>query len=358
MGLIELTLRNFRPFKELDFKPDPEAVSVLLSPNGTGKTSVLEAVHLLATATSFRTTSASDVIKRDSDLAEVHGVAMVNSRRVSVDLTVTRNTRGATKRMLVNGQKPRSRIDLAEALPLTVFTPEGVDVVRHGPEHRRDLVTLQMTDLNPVLAETVEKYNKVLTQRNALLRSFEGSWPTNQQQEELSTWESELVFYGESLVASRDGFLQQIQPLVEDLYRNLSHDESRVNLVYERSWTGNLSDAFRSSLRSDVARGYTTIGPHRDDISLILDGRDARRQASQGEQRSLALAWRLGSHQLIKSVRNTEPLLLLDDVFSELDPLRSQRLLTFLPAGQTLVTTASPLPTGMTPALIVDLRAN
>ncbi|MDE3065348.1 MAG: DNA replication and repair protein RecF, partial [Acidobacteriota bacterium] len=130
-----------------------------------------------------------------------------------------------------------------------------------------------------------------------------------------------------------------------------------VSLAYERSWEGELLEALGRCREEDRVRGHTTIGPQRDDLAVTLDGRDARRQASQGEQRSLALALRLAGHHLVQARRGVDPLLLLDDVFSELDPGRAERLLHLLPAGQTLVTTASPLPTGMTPAVVVDLTA-
>jgi DNA replication and repair protein RecF len=118
-----------------------------------------------------------------------------------------------------------------------------------------------------------------------------------------------------------------------------------------------LLQALERASEDDRYRGYTTIGPHRDDLELSLEGRDARRQASQGEQRSLALALRLAGHELVRQRRGVDPLLLLDDVFSELDPLRSDRLLGLLPAGQTLVTTASPLPSSLTPAAVIDLTS-
>ena len=133
MGLHELELRNFRAFNEFLFEPDRDAITVLLSPNGTGKTTILEAVYALATASSFRTNAASDLIRSGESMAEVHGVLFHQERRVQVDLVVTRGVRNTTKRMLVNGQRPRSRADLSDALPLTIFTPEGVDVVRQGP---------------------------------------------------------------------------------------------------------------------------------------------------------------------------------------------------------------------------------
>lgn len=355
MGLHELTVRNFRLFSELSFSPDPDGTTVLLSPNGTGKTSLLEAVYALASAASFRTNVASDMIRSGESLAEVHGVVVMGERRVQVDLTLTRGVRNTTKRMLVNGQRPSSRAELSTVLPLTVFTPEGVDVVRGGPEHRRTFLTMLLTDVEPRDAETIERFARVLTQRNALLRSLEGSWPSSAQQGELDQWSRDFCAMSEVVVARREKLLGELEPLVADFYRQLAQKNHDVSIHYERSWQGELAGALESALGDDRFRGYTTIGPHRDDIQLLLEGRDARRQASQGEQRSLALALRLAGHELIRRQRSLEPLLLLDDVFSELDPVRSARLLTLLPRGQTLVTTASPLPEAMSPAAVVDL---
>jgi len=357
VGLHELTLRDFRLFRELAFTPDPDAVTVLLSANGTGKTSVLEAVYALATASSFRSAAASDMIRAGTDLAEVHGVLFQRERRVQVDLTLTRGSHHTTKRMLVNGQRPRSRADVAEVLPLTVFTPEGVDVIRQGPEHRRVFITNLLTDVDPPTGEIIERFHRVLSQRNALLRALEGHWPDAAQRDELAVWSLDFAQVAEQLVDARVALVAALAPLVAGAYRSLAETEQEVELAYERSWDGPLVAALERCRDEERVRGHTTIGPQRDDLAVTLDGRDARRQASQGEQRSLALALRLAGHHLVHSRRGVDPLLLLDDVFSELDPARAERLLHLLPAGQTLVTTASPLPSAMTPAAVVDLTA-
>ena len=357
MGLHELTLRNFRPFDELVFHPDHDAVTVLLSPNGTGKTSVLEAVYALATASSFRTTSASDMIRTHHDLAEVHGTLFQNDRRVQIDLTLHRGVRNTTKRMLVNGQRPTSRAVVAEVLPLTVFTPEGVDVIRQGPDQRRTLITNLLADVSPHLGDVIERFAKVLQQRNALLRALQGIRPSFSQRDELAVWDAEFCAAADALVDARRALLFELGPLVTHFYQELAQNTLSVSSDYELSWSGGLTTALSAALADDVHRGFSTIGPHRDDVIFQLDGRDARRQASQGEQRSLALAVRLAGHELVQQQRGVAPLLLLDDVFSELDPLRSDRLLNLLPGGQTLVTTASPLPHAMTPAVIIDVAA-
>ncbi|MGA7836107.1 MAG: DNA replication/repair protein RecF [Acidimicrobiales bacterium] len=355
MGLHELTLRNFRLFRELKVIPDSDAITVLISANGTGKTSVLEAVYALATASSFRTSAASDMIRTGEGVAEVHGVVFQRERRVQVDLTLTRGVRNTTKRMLVNGQRPRSRAELADALPLTVFTPEGVEVIRGGPEHRRNYLTTLLTDVEPLTGEIIERFARVLSQRNALLRTLEGNRPSPSQQSELELWTSDFCLMSEELLGHRRELTKRLAPLVGDFYDELSKSSSSLEVTYEESWHGALRDALEASFDDDRYRGYTTVGPHRDDLTIVLDGRDARRQASQGEQRSLALALRLAGHELVRQSRGIDPLLLLDDVFSELDPARSNRLLGLLPTGQTLVTTASPLPGALTPAVVIDL---
>ena len=355
MGLHELTLRDFRSFQALTFKPDPEAITVLLSPNGTGKTSVLEAVYALTTASSFRTNAASDMIRGGEHLAEVHGVLFQQERRVQIDLTLTRGVRNTTKKMLVNGQRPLSRASVSEVLPLTVFTPEGVDIVRQGPDQRRTYLTNLLTDVDLSTGEVIERFTRVLSQRNAVLRTFQGEAPNSVQREELAAWDVEFCEASARLIEVRLRLLDQLEPLIRNFYRTIAQNDRAVSAYYQRSWTGDLGAALRSALTDDQHRGHSTVGPQRDDIVLLLDGRDARRQASQGEQRSLALALRLAGHELVRQQRGLDPLLLLDDVFSELDPSRSDRLLQLLPAGQTLVTTASPLPSGMNPAAIVDL---
>lgn len=357
MGLRSLALRDFRLFESFTLEPDPGAVTVLLSPNGTGKTSVLEAVHALATASSFRTTAAADMIRNHQPVAEVHGVVDQDGRRIQVDLTLTRGVRHVIKRMRVNGQHPRTRADLSAALPVTVFTPEGVDMVRHGPEGRRTFLTTLLTDVDLHAGELVERFERVLRQRNALLRSLFGETLSMSARDELDVWTKDFVAVSEELLAARRRVVSQLTEGFAEGYRALAGTAAEARLRYEPSWHGDLADALVASRDTDRFRGFTTIGPHRDDLGLALDGRDARRQASQGEQRCLALALRLAGHELVRAERGVTPLLLLDDVFSELDPQRAERLLSLLPLGQSLVTAASPLPPSMQPAVVVTLPA-
>ncbi len=356
MGLTHLTLRDFRTFGVLEFAPDREAVTVLVSPNGTGKTSVLEAIYALATGGSFRTTTGADLIRTGQERAEVHGVVFHLARRIQIDLVIERTSRGSRKRMLVNGQRPQSRLELGEALPLTVFTPEGVDVIRQGPEHRRDLIDHLVVDESPTAAPVLERFQRVLTQRNAVLRRLQGSDPTRRDRDELATWSDDLVESGQAVVELRRALIARLEPHVNALHAELAADTQTVALAYDPTWRDDPRAALASTLADDVARGHTTSGPHRDDVRVTLAGRDTRRQASQGEQRTLALALRLAGHHVVVERRAIAPVILLDDVFSELDAPRSERLLRLLPVGQTLVTTAVAPPKQLATAAVVDVR--
>lgn len=355
MGLHSIQLRNFRTFSDFDLEFDPDATTLLLSPNGTGKTSILEAIFVMATGSSFRTTSSGDLIKTACDKGAANALAFHEQRRLEFDVMLSRGVRAVTKRITINKQKPNSLASLYESFPVTVFTPEGVDMVRRDPAGRREFITHLAITLDPRVAESVDRFERVVKQRNALLRSLGGELPTGVLLDDLAVWDEEFVATGQDVVAARESALAAVAPIAAEYYRELSNGRGESTLQYERSWNDDLRTALRTELRRDVQRGHSTVGPHRDDMSILLDGRDARRQASQGEQRSLALALLLAGDALVRKEREITPLLMLDDVFSELDPIRSTRLLSLLPPGQTLVTAAAPLPTNLLPAVVVDV---
>ena len=355
MGLVELQLTNFRVFESRHVTPPADAVTVFLSPNGTGKTSILEAVFALATGGSFRTTSASDLLRTGSDAAAVHGLAFQGTRRLDMKLQLKRGARNVTKRLTINEQRPQTYADIYDVFPVTIFTPEGVDMVRREPSGRRDFLTRLIVNLDPRTSDVVDRFERVLRQRNALLKSLSGELPTAMQRDELDIWTSEYVEVGELLVAAREKVLAPLAELTASYYEEIAGGSGDVGLAYERSWSGELAPSLEAVFRDDRYRGHTTLGPHRDDIRITLDQRDARRQASQGEQRSVALSMLLAGDALVRRERDISPLLMLDDVFSELDPVRCSRLLHLLPPGQTLVTTASPLPQELLPAVTIDL---
>ena len=198
----------------------------------------------------------------------------------------------------------------------------------------------------------------MLRQRAALLRQS-GGRAGGDVGVTLDVWDQRLADAGKVLVAARERLVAELEPLVGQAYSRLAGAGGRILVQqrYQRSWDGDLLDALAASRTDDLRRGVNTVGPHRDDLYLAIDGREARTHASQGEQRCLALALRLGVHTLIRTRTPLVPTLLLDDVFSELDPARSKALVAELPAGQSILTTAAPLPEGIDVARIVPVAS-
>ncbi|HEV3212777.1 MAG TPA: DNA replication and repair protein RecF [Acidimicrobiales bacterium] len=352
MGLASLDLVDFRSFRAAHFTPDPEGTTVLLAPNGTGKTSLLEAVGYLGTGRSFRGAARDAMIRTSEDDAYVRATVHEATREVLIEAQLSRHDRS---RVQVNRQPAKTRRDLADAVAVTTFAPDDVTVVRGAPAARRDVLDDALALLDPTAGTLLEDVARVLRQRGALLRQLHGRLDAAGAST-LDVWDERLASLGDDLAARRTTLAAALEPEVGELYRRLADADVEVGVAYVTSWSGPLGAALATARGDDVRRGLSTLGPHRDDVALTLDGREARTQSSQGEQRSLALAIRIAVHQRVTSARARPPLLLLDDVFSELDVGRATRLLGLLPAGQALLTTAVAPPPGLVAADVVDVR--
>lgn len=336
MQLLSLEARDFRNIVETFVEPDPQGTTVLSGLNGAGKTSVLEAVYYLSTLRSFRRASRDVMVRRGAECAIIRAVVAVDERTITIEAEITTAGRART---LVNRQPVRRRADLHDALVVSLFSPEDIGVVRGGPVERRQFLDDTVGMLDAGAARAVDDVEKIVRQRTALLRAA-GRRLAAEEVTTLDVWDTRLDETGTALVESREGLVADLSPLVEQHYSRLAGAEVGVRLEYRRSWQGRLIEALQRVRADDLVRGASSLGPHRDELELSLDGLPARTHASQGEQRSLALALRLGAHQLVTDRLGSAPVLLLDDVFSELDPMRSNALLAGLPPGQALLTTA------------------
>jgi len=338
--LVSLAVTDFRNLVEIELRPDPGGTTVITGVNGAGKTSILEAVDYLASLQSFRGSPKEAMVRRGADQAIVRAETVVEGRTLTIEAEITSAGRSRT---LVNRQTVRRRSELHQALRTTVFSPEDIGVVREGPTERRRFLDGTLAVMDAKVGRTAEDVDKILRQRGALLRSS-GRSLTADVAATLDVWDARLDESGTVLVEAREQLVELLAPLAAAHYSRLAGRTSTVGLVYRRSWSGRLEDALAASRKKDLERGVSLVGPHRDELDLFLDDLPSRTHASQGEQRSLALALQLAAHQLATERLGSAPLLLLDDVFSELDPFRSRALLAGLPAGQTLLTTAMPPP--------------
>ena len=353
MHLVSLAISDFRNIVKTAIEPDPDGTTVITGLNGAGKTSVLEAVGYLSTLQSFRGTPREAMVRRGTDRAILRAKTLVNGRPVTIEAELSA---GGRSRTMVNRQTVRRRADLHEALRTTVFSPEDIGVVRAGPTERRRFLDELLAVVDPKAAASVEEVDKILRQRSALLRGV-GRRLTAEVAGTLDVWDSRLDAAGTALVEAREALVVQLVPLVGTHYSRLAGQPTPVDLDYRRSWPGRLIGALSEGRGKDVERGVSSIGPHRDELELSVDGLPGRTHSSQGEQRSLALALRLAAHQLATERLGSAPVLLLDDVFSELDPLRVRALLAGLPPGQALLTTALPAPPEVSAAKIHALEA-
>lgn len=335
-----MAVSDFRNIVETAIEPDPEGTTVITGLNGTGKTSLLEAVAYLSTLQSFRGSPRESMVRRGTERAILRAETLVDVRSMTIEAEVSASGRPRT---LVNRQTVRRRDELHQALRTTVFSPEDIGVVRLGPAERRRFLDETLAVVDPRAARAAEDVDKILRQRTALLRSA-GKRLSPETAATLDVWDSRLDAAGTALVEAREALVVELGPLAGSHYGRLAGQPTVVVLGYRRSWSGRLLDALAESRARDLERGASLVGPHRDDLELSLGGLPSRTQTSQGEQRSLALALQLAAHQLATDRLGSAPVLLLDDVFSELDPFRSRALLAGLPPGQTLLTTALPSP--------------
>jgi DNA replication and repair protein RecF len=353
VSLRRLELTDFRIFPQASFLPEREGTTVLTGANGTGKTSVLEALAYLGSRRSFRGAPPEALVRGGAESAIVRAAFEGADSPVTVEAEIRRGGRSRTQ---VNHKVKTARRDLAAAAPCTVFSPDDLSLVRGAPRGRRDLLDDALGALDAPGARAADDVERVLRQRGALLRQAAGR-ATPEVTASLDVWDQRLAEAGAALVSARAALASALAEVVGVAYAGLAGaaGEDLVSLSYAPSWEGDLHAALAASRREDVRRAVNTVGPHRDDVVLAVEGREARTHASQGEQRCLALALRLGVHRLVTARTPLRPILLLDDVFSELDPSRSRALVEELPSGQSIVTTAVPLPAGMEVARVVPV---
>ncbi len=355
MYLERLWLTDFRSYAEAEFAPAPEGITVVQGANGEGKTNLLEAIAYLATLRSFRGSPAEAMVRHGTvgDRAVVRAEGRREERRLLVEAELHATGRD---RVQVNRQPLRRSRDLLGAFCVTVFSPDDLGLIKGAPQGRREFLDELLVSLHPRHDATITEVDRIIKQRNALLKSAGGPVGAGRHLPEdvtvtLDVWDAKLSAAGERLVAAREGLAGALEPLCGAAYGRLAaglahRGRAKIRLSYRRSWAGELGGALERARQEDLRRGVTTVGPHRDELGLEVGGLGGRTYASQGEQRSLALALRLAGHQLVADRIGSAPILLLDDVFSELDPTRSEALLACLPSGQAVLTTAGELPAG------------
>lgn len=332
---------EFRNYARFRLEPDPQ-LTVVVGPNATGKTNLIEAIQLLTEADSFRKPSWGDLIREGSTSAKASLSASGDSRNLTISLEVNQSGRRTYR---VNGKHRKVLSQVAGILPCVVFTPDDLRLVKDSAERRRGTLDSLGIQLSPSYAQLRLEYERVVRQRNAVLR--EGG-----RTQELSPWTEQLIDFGAALVTHRTRLFQRVATAMASVYPKLSSGgvlEARYVPSWERdSLHGEEEPAemMRKHLHSradaEATRMTTLTGPHRDELTFTVEGREARAFASQGQQRTIALSWKLAEVSVITEITGQSPVLLLDDVMSELDEKRRHSLAEFVgSAAQTIMTTTN-----------------
>ena len=354
MRLDRLWLTDFRNYESLDLSFAP-GLTVVQGDNGQGKTSLLEAIGYLAALSSFRGVPNDALVRQGCTRAFVRAQGQREDRELLLEAEIPTSGRG---RVAVNRQPLRRARDLLGALRTTVFSPDDLALVKAGPSERRRYLDDVLVALHPRNDALRADLDRILRQRNTLLRQAAAHRADAELLTTLDVWDAKFAEAGDALGAGREELLDRLQPELTKAYAQVSGDRAgsagEVAAVYDASWraTG-LGDALANARADELRRGVSLVGPHRDELVLTVVGMPARTHGSQGEQRSLALALRLAAHAVVTTSVGESPVLLLDDVFSELDETRAAALVTHLPSRQAVLTTAGRVPPGVTADLVV-----
>ncbi|MBU6345692.1 MAG: DNA replication/repair protein RecF [Cyanobacteria bacterium REEB494] len=343
MYLQSLELRHFRNYQEqkVEFTAPK---TILVGNNAQGKSNLLESVELLATLRSHRLGKDRDFIQEGAEIAQVSAILERITGVNDLTLHLRRNGR---RSVAINGEKVRRQMDFLGILNAVEFSSLDLELVRGSPAIRRTWLDTLLVQLEPLYAHILHQYNQVLRQRNAFLKTSQQKGIKNHDSE-LAIWDAQLVTTGTKVMRRRNRAIQRLAPIATNWHSSISGKTEKLEINYmpnvpiliDEELPQFFLDRVQQHSAIELHRGTTLVGPHRDEIELIVNGTPARQYASQGQQRTLVLALKLAELQLIEEVVNDTPLLLLDDVLAELDLSRQNQLLDAIQDRfQTLITT-------------------
>lgn len=330
MRLERLWLYNFRSYQERKFEFSSE-VTVITGKNGTGKTNILEAIYVLLQGRSFRD-SDEQLLRYDAEWWKINGVFDSFEREIRYQ-----PEQPVAKQLNIDGVR-KGRFTYKQQVPVVLFEPDHLMLIHGSPSRRRAYLDTLLSALSPTYRSTLSKYERALQQRNNLLKK---GLPYNQLKDAVFVWDVALSEYGAEIQASRERLMETLNNNLCGYYSALAVSEQALAVVYEPTSRGGahvLAHLLSRSLEKDVMKGFTSVGPHRDNIWFLLNGKDAKITASRGEIRSIVLALKYAEIAELGANSPTMPLLLLDDVFSELDAERQKALLVNTNGIQKIIT--------------------
>ena len=337
MKIKKLSLFQFRNYERAEFAPCP-GVTVLYGANAQGKTNLLEALVLCCLGRSHRTNKDLDLIRFGQAMARVRAVYEGNEGAQEI-LVCLSASEGKKKEVRLN-QTPMKRIgELMGHINVVLFSPEDLRLIKDGPESRRRFLDMEISQQQPAYFYALQRYQRALTQRNELLKKIADS-ASGALFSTLAEWDALLAAAGGEIISRRKAFIGRLSEAAKEAHFSLSGGKEELTLRYAAKAQDalELENFLRASRKEDMRRMTTTVGPHRDDLTVLINGRDARLFGSQGQQRTAALSLKLSEIEVMRRDLQRSPILLLDDVMSELDVSRRNMLLSSIGGVQTVIT--------------------
>ncbi|MDX6154360.1 DNA replication/repair protein RecF [Marinococcus sp. PL1-022] len=347
MYVKNIRLKQYRNYGDIALQIE-NTVNVIVGENAQGKTNLMEAIHMLAFAKSHRTSKDRELIGWDHDFARIE--ASVEREQRHVDLEVILSAKG--KKVKKNGIEQKKLSEYIGACNVVMFAPEDLNLVKGGPNMRRRFIDMEIGQISPVYLHDLSKYQRILKQRNQLLKGMFPA-PSREQELTLEVIDEQYIEAAVKVIQRRYGFLQQLEGWASEIHTRITQDREQLKLQYDPSANIHaemeasvLAEQLRAELErrreNEIRRGLSLAGPHRDEMKLLVNDRDVQTYGSQGQQRTAALSLKMAEIELIRSYVGEYPILLLDDVLSELDQHRQSHLLDAIQGKvQTFVTTTS-----------------
>ena len=312
-----------------------EKINIIYGDNAQGKTNILESMYVCATSKSHRGSKDREIIRFDNDESHIKVNVKKNDMNYRIDMHLKKNK---PKGIAVNGIPIKRAVELFGILNIDFFSPEDLTSIKNGPSERRRFIDMELSQLDKIYLDCLINYNKVVNQRNSLLKEYAFSGREDIISS-LDIWDMQLVKYGNDVIKSREKFVKEINDLVKSIHTKLSGDREQLEIIYEPCVKEQDFESELVRVRDrDLKFKCTNIGPHKDDMCFLINGMDVRKYGSQGQQRTAALSLKLAEIELVKQIIHDTPVLFLDDVLSELDSRRQNFLLDSIGNIQTMIT--------------------
>lgn len=332
MIIKSIELADYRNYEALNLEFD-KGTNILYGDNAQGKTNILEAIFVSATTKSHKGSKDSEIVNFNKEEAHIRTYLEKEGVTTRVDMHLRK---AKSKGIAVDGQKLKKAADLLGLCNVVFFSPEDLSIIKNGPGERRRFVDMELCQIDEIYLYNLNHYNKIINQRNTLLKDM---YFNPELKNTLNIWDMQLVSYGTKIIERRKLFIEQLNEIIVDIHRKLSGGKEKIRIVYEPNVNPeDFESKILASQERDIKTKTTSVGPHRDDFSFFVGDVDIRKYGSQGQQRTAALSLKLSEIELVKKVTKDTPILLLDDVLSELDRNRQNYLLNSIGDIQTIIT--------------------